>query len=673
MRKRPLVVSAILFFLGILISFYKLWWLTVLVPILGAIFFTKKNKARLFLVALIIILLGMARMQLAISRADYVLSHNKGSRGEMSLVITQPTTNGRTMAFIETDKGKMDVYLRVEEQTNLDCGDIVTGKIILCMPFDNKVDEESFMNQLMSRGAYIQAIADRVEITGQYTKGILGKFYTMRAKVQTRAKELFQGDRLALFSAMVLGNKSLLSDELYAKLQGSGLNHIAVVSGIHLSVVIAFVIFIARRLFGKRRIGFLIAMSGAIFITLFTGAGASVVRALIMCFIYYVARLIYREKDGLTSLFCAVLIMLIINPYIIFNVGFVLSVLSVLGIILYSKKLSDFFARFMPKAVASAISLTLSAQLILTPIIVYYFGVITPYAPLSNIIAVPLSSIFVVVGIFLVILSPIKIIAMILTAIMNFLADAICSLCENVSSMPYALIEWEGSFLAFLVVWGFLAFMVYCFPIPTAKIKKSVTVFAILAITVSLVTQIKFDKFNFISYGRHILATVKTQEGALWIDCPNYYEAVVSGHTGENIVLSKKLTQSVFHLKRVKRRIYMPGDVLKEEKKETLIKKAQECDATIYFIKDKEKFMVEGATLRYIAVGDATDTRAVEMNIGGKRIISLQGFSQKEIAKMITDREVFVCDYLYSPYKIEGIEALSTGEIISNNKFLLKR
>ena len=178
-------------------------------------------------------------------------------------------------------------------------------------------------------------------------------------------------------------------------------------------------------------------------------------RAMIMCVVYYMGRILYRDGDGITTLSFVVWLMVIINPYIIFNVGFVLSVLSVLGIILYAKNFSRFSRKLMPAKVAEAISLTVSAQLAVTPALVYYFRVVTPYAPFSNIVAVPLSAIYVVLGLIFIVTSPIKPLAVIMTPIINFFADGIVSLCENISSLPFAIYEYYGEFVPFVIGWIF--------------------------------------------------------------------------------------------------------------------------------------------------------------------------------------------------------------------------
>lgn len=400
-------------------------------------------------------------MNIARDHANSLQSMYSGVKGTFSLVVTEPSTDGRVVTFLETDNKNIRIYLTSKNPVELESGDIVSGRMTFYTPKNDTGEDFSFSRYLASRGIHLQASADNVQITGKYQKGIMATFYSLRSKASDLGRKYFRGDHRALFNAMVLGDKSLLSDTLYSVLQGSGLNHIAVVSGMHLSVVIAFIILLSQKFFGKGRIGYLIAISGAVFLTFITGSGASVVRAFIMCLVYYLSRLLYRENDSLTSLFCAFWIMIIVNPYIIFHTGFVLSVLSVLGIILYSRHFYSFFRRLMPRKVSEAISLTLAVQLVLTPAIVCFFGVVTPYAPISNMFAVPLAAIYVVIGMIFLILSPLTPVAKVLSQVMTFLADGIINLCESISSLPYALVEYRGNVFAFSVMWAFLAVLVF--------------------------------------------------------------------------------------------------------------------------------------------------------------------------------------------------------------------
>ena len=680
MKQRPLVICSIAFLIGILLSFYGFSGLITFLMIasLFTAYLIKKNKLKFLAVLLVIVLFGAGRMELAQLKKEKILTNHAGKKGEISLVIAEPSTNGKAIAFLPTPEGNVGVYLSSDKRCEVTAGDIVTGEMTIHIPLDTKTGARGFSNSLASRNVFLQASCDEVRKTGRYEKGIMGKIYSLRAYANELGRKTFRGDDRALFNAMVFGDKTHLSDELYASLQGSGLNHIAVVSGMHLSVIIAFLVFIIRKIFGKGRIGFFIAIICAIFITLLTGAGASIVRALVMCLIYYLARILYRESDGATSLFATVFIMAFVNPYIIFNTGFALSVLAVLGIILYSRRFSTLFRLFLPEKMADALSLTLASQLALTPIIVYYFGVITPYAPFSNLFAVPLSSLYVVLGMILTLASPIKPIAAAISFIMRLLSIGIINLCENVSKLPAALIECGDDFLLFSVLWIFIAVVVFYCPIPVKRLKMCGAIMCALGVIATFVSRIEYDHIFFTPYGGETLAYADIGTNKFLIDCPDIFDAASLDDAYRQIVLTKRNVQEAFNMKRRPRKVYIPIGIFdmdnKDDQKEIrdILRAAKACKATVVFKKDGDIFTMGDARVRYIDAG-VKRARAVEINFRGRKVISLQGFSQSAIEMLVKNRVKFECDYIYLPYTPDGCEALSDGEIILNNKFSLQR
>ena len=351
---------------------------------------------------------------------------------------------------------KNKVCIHTHNPVRLSPGEIIECELSFTQPSDS-----SFSNYLSSRGFHLQATTEGVKKKGFLKDGIMGAVYSLRRYMDNLGERYFSGNSRALFNAMIFGDKSFVSDDLSKALSGSGLSHIAVVSGMHLNVMIAILMFFTRKAFGQMKIGLIVAICGSLFIALVSGFGASVGRALIMHLIFYLAQLLYREGDGLTALFTTAFLMIFINPYIIFNAGFVLSVLSVLGIILFTDRFSVIFTRFLPAPVATTLAATFGAQLATVPAVVCYFGIITPYAPISNIFAVPLAGIYVILGIIMTLLSPIKIFNTILVPIINFMAYGIEAICSIVSRIPLSTIECVANPWVFSLVWCFLAFLIY--------------------------------------------------------------------------------------------------------------------------------------------------------------------------------------------------------------------
>lgn len=674
MLKRPLVCCAALFFSGILLAVYNAplsVMLFLLVIACLSVIFRMKNSV-IFLIALLIMLSGMTRMNLADNYQRRIVSESAGRTDVMTLTVTDFSENNKAIAIFRDQSRNIKVYLSVKAKAELFPGDIVEGEITLRAPFTSKAQLGSFANYLSSERVYLQATAESVRVIDRHTKGIMGKVYSLRTYMDSLGEKYFSGNGRALFNAMVFGDKRLISDELSAALQGSGLNHIAVVSGMHLSLMIALVMFLSERIFGKGHIGCIIGILGAVFITLLTGAGASVVRALAMCTLFQLSRLLYRENDALTSLSFAAWVMALVNPFVIFNAGFVLSVLSVLGIILYNGKMLSFVRRFLPKSAAEAAALSISAQLTVTPALIFYFGIITPYALISNILAVTLSGVYVILGLLFIIASPLGRAATLAAPMLRLLAAAVECVCFEIAALPYSVLVFNGNSMLFAVAWVFLLVLILVYPADIKRICRVTAVFAALTLAVT-VTQGSSADIRFIHYGEKTLAAIEPRGGtAFLIDCPDVYD--VGTFESENnpftdVVMTDADAESLPIQKSNIKKVFLPEGIVDDKAKRKLADMAKSADVMLIYKKDAEKFQIDNAVVEYINIDGVDKARGVKVEYGGKTLITLQGLSGIDIERLLNNGTCFRCDFLKLPFAAlaENSDAarLCTGKIIA--------
>ena len=180
---------------------------------------------------------------------------------------------------------------------------------------------------------------------------------------------------------------------------------------------------------------------------LIAGASPSVVRAGIMAIILVFSKLLSKNPNTLSTISFTALIMLIINPFILCDIGFILSFGGTIGIVLLSKrinfKISERYVLFnnnnIFKIILETFSVTLSVQLILFPIMCYYFNTVSLISILTNLLVCPFVEFITILGLILYILSLIffplaKLIAYVLITLISFLIS-ISSFC---SSLPFA-------------------------------------------------------------------------------------------------------------------------------------------------------------------------------------------------------------------------------------------
>lgn len=211
-------------------------------------------------------------------------------------------------------------------------------------------------------------------------------------------------ETIAALSALTLGDVSGLSKQLKDDYSVAGASHILALSGSHLAVIYAvfdmlFSLFLYRwkvgRILGKLFI--IVLIWGFAFLA---GSQPSIIRAAITYTLLVSASFVSRRTLSLNSLAVAAFFMLLIDPASLYDVGFQLSFLAVLGIILFHDKLYK-RVRTSYKVinyVLSILTVSVSVQLIAFPLILFYFSSFPLYFLLTNLLVVPVSSIVLLIA-----------------------------------------------------------------------------------------------------------------------------------------------------------------------------------------------------------------------------------------------------------------------------------
>ena len=205
-------------------------------------------------------------------------------------------------------------------------------------------------------------------------------------------------EEMAVAVAMALGDRSRITNDLRDIYSISGASHVLALSGLHLSII-----YILLSLFvGWRRLGLMrevLIIGGIWAYALFTGLSPSVVRASVMITIFSLAGLIHRKRMSLNALALTVIIMLIVNPLSLYDVGFEMSVMAVLAILVcyqpvYGLVSQEFLlSHRVVKWIWAMVVVSCCAQLGVAPLTAYYFGRFSLYFLLTNFIVIPLATV----------------------------------------------------------------------------------------------------------------------------------------------------------------------------------------------------------------------------------------------------------------------------------------
>lgn len=205
-------------------------------------------------------------------------------------------------------------------------------------------------------------------------------------------------DTAALLRGIVVGEKREISPLVRKMFADTGVMHILAVSGLNVALVATFFYFIMRKLFrfGKKSTSFLLIFILCIYGQI-VGTQASVQRAVIMAIAGLTAIIIERDKEMLNSVGLAALILLLMWPLQLFDVGFQLSFGATIGLILITPPVQRILKK-LGKFVSAGLATTLGAQLAIMPITIYYFHTFSVISFLANLVVVPLVAVITVLG-----------------------------------------------------------------------------------------------------------------------------------------------------------------------------------------------------------------------------------------------------------------------------------
>ncbi|NLC49837.1 MAG: ComEC family competence protein [Bacteroidales bacterium] len=416
------------------------------------------------------------------------------------------------------------IMLYLEPDTNsktLEPGDqlVVYASVV---PFKNlgnpdDFDYERFMqNKGFSGSTYTNS--NSWFRTGARSYSLRTEALRVRAKILDIYKSFgLDNDAYSFISAITLGYKADLTDQLKDAFRASGTSHVLAVSGLHVGIIyiiiISFFSFLGKR--GKavvvKQLLILLCLWGYVFIT---GMPVSVVRAAIMLSLLSIGNMLNRNGVNYNTLAVAAFFTLIINPFHLFDLGFQLSFASVSSILFFQPKISQLYVA-KNKAIGyiwRLFTVSLSAQLGVFPLVLYYFGTFPTYFFITNLLVLPFIGVIIysAVGLtFLTLLSSLNfgfiyLLIKIISTFIQFLINAVLKIVFFFESLPMSVIEGYyittlQLFLIFATVMSFSYFMLH----KHAKALISFLLSLTLLLSTNLVSYFKRPIDQFIVYNSY--------------------------------------------------------------------------------------------------------------------------------------------------------------------------
>jgi competence protein ComEC len=244
----------------------------------------------------------------------------------------------------------------------------------------------------------------------------------------------------------------------------TGVIHIIAISGLHLALICHLLQMVLKR-FGRNNIGRWIKYFLITFClwgySLFSGASPSVLRAAVMFSLVLFARNLRRQSDLYNILAASAFLLLCFDPGWLWDTGFQLSYTAVLSLVLFSVPVKTLFVpqNKILKALWNAASVSIAAQILTTPVCIYYFQRFPTYFLFSNLLAVPLSSGILLGGFLLCVFYWIPPAEIFLGWLLSLMIKCLNGFVQFVSHLPAAVVKPLALDVPGLIL---IYFMIYC-------------------------------------------------------------------------------------------------------------------------------------------------------------------------------------------------------------------
>lgn len=359
----------------------------------------------------------------------------------------------------------------------------------------------SYKNYLKTKKIYGSFKAGKIEIIEKNrVNKILLYSNKMRNKIIKTIKQILPEETQGLMLGMLIGENSEIQENITESFSKSSLSHIVAISGSHITYIILGISFVlTKSKVPKRGINILTIIALIIFMFL-TRFSASVVRACIMGIVMLFSKVVYRKLDILNSIALSLIIILINNPYAIGDVGLQLSYFGTLGIIILNKPISNFLEKYMNKKIVEILSVTISAQIVIMPIMIFKFNTISTVFIISNLIAVPLSGVITLYGYANVFIGMVSLkIGKIIGIILNLLVKMLIWIAETTAKIPFATITTITPSVISIILYYIVLWKIY----KKRNLKKIIYVIVSYVVILTVITYFpKQLTINFIDVGQ---------------------------------------------------------------------------------------------------------------------------------------------------------------------------
>lgn len=332
-------------------------------------------------------------------------------------------------------------------------------------------------------------------------------FNSVRNNIKKIMYKLLPKDAKELAIGMMIGDREELDANITENFKNSNLTHMLAVSGAHISYVILGLNLMLKKTSNRFRKIFIICF--LIFFVGVTDFTPSVQRASIMAILLLISTMLYRSQDTYTSIAFSGLVILIINPYSFFDIGFQLSFGGTIGIVLmYNNLMKRFKQKGKLKGyIVSSICVSVCANLIIIPIMSFNFNTVSLTFWISNLLAGPFLGVIIILGFCMYLISFVIFpVAKIISIPLKYLIYILLVIVKYCSKIPFSSITIRTPYIFEILIYYIVLYLVFNYAKIKPYFKKLVVVIMIVILIANSCIYVK-------NHGKMIIYFIDVGQG----------------------------------------------------------------------------------------------------------------------------------------------------------------
>nr|WP_317413421.1 ComEC/Rec2 family competence protein [uncultured Solibaculum sp.] len=347
----------------------------------------------------------------------------------------------------------------------------------------------------MEKGAYIAAYTlGDVQVKEAEVRPAYAFVVDARQALMESNRKSLSSEEAEVINGVLLGADDQIDPKIKQDFRDSGIAHLLAVSGAHVSILTGFLLLMLTRLKVNRRIAALLTAGFAVGFMALTGFTPSVMRAGVMSILYLLGLAVRKKADSLNSLGLAALLLTVLNPFAVLDIGLLMSFMATLGIIVLSGRMESWINRPFERVkrgrrilngMVATVAQSLSASLFLLPVMIVVFERISLIAPVTNVLCMLPASVMMIasgIGSMLQSMGILSFIGNPCLLLAGLLAKYLIGITGLLSDIPFAVVSTSQGFV---LVWLAGTILLFCLAFvlrKNASLFKSCTALSVIAL-----------------------------------------------------------------------------------------------------------------------------------------------------------------------------------------------